>query len=92
MAKKKKVAEAPKMSEQHSKVFNVIADTMIEDVTKLTMATKLQEDLGADSIDIIDLSMNLEEEFDINLNEEDFAHVVTVEDVVEVVEKHTVVM
>ena len=56
--------------------FNVDADT-------ITMETSFADDLNADSVDIVDLSMAMEEEFDIDeLTEEEAASITTVGDLV----------
>ena len=56
--------------------FNVEADS-------ITMETAFQDDLNADSVDIVDLSMALEEEFGIEeMGEEEISTIVTVGDLV----------
>ena len=46
-------------------------------------------DLGADSLDLVELIMSLEEEFDLNIPDEDVEDIVTVKDAVDYIEKHT---
>ena len=53
------------------KVCRMIADQFGVDVNTLTMDTHFEEDLSADSLDIVELTMAIEEEFDIGEMEED---------------------
>ena len=66
------------------KVRDVIAEQLgVEDVEIITMDTTFIDDLGADSLDIVELIMALEEEFDIEIPEADAEKISTVGDVVE---------
>ena len=53
------------------------------DARELTLETRFVEDLGADSLDLYQIAMNLEEVFDVDFSEEDLKHVVTVSDAYE---------
>ena len=54
------------------KLRSLIADQLGVDSSNITMDTNFEEDLGVDSLDIVELSMALEEEFDIGeIDEED---------------------
>ena len=65
------------------KLQTLIADQLGVDGNSITMATNFEEDLGVDSLDIVELSMALEEEFDIGeMSEEDLATIKTVGDLV----------
>ena len=65
------------------KLAALIAEQFNVDVDSITMETSFFDDLHADSVDIVDLSMVLEEEFDIDeLEEEDAAAIKTVGDLV----------
>ena len=65
------------------KLQTLIADQLGVDGNSITMDTNFEEDLGVDSLDIVELSMALEEEFDIDeMSEEDAASVKTVGDLV----------
>ena len=50
------------------------------DAGSITMETTFEDDLGADSVDIVELSMALEEEFDVEISEEEAENIVTVSD------------
>ena len=61
------------------KLQTLIADQLGVDGNSITMDTNFEEDLGVDSLDIVELSMALEEEFDIGeMSEEDLATIKTV--------------
>ncbi len=65
------------------KVAALIAEQFNMDADSITMDTSFADDLNADSVDIVDLSMALEEEFDIEeLEEEDLSSISTVGDLV----------
>ena len=65
------------------KLAALIAEQFNVDVDSITMETSFFDDLNADSVDIVDLSMVLEEEFDIDeLDEEEAASIKTVGDLV----------
>lgn len=65
------------------KVCALIAEQFNVDADSITMDTSFEDDLNADSVDLVDLTMALEEEFDIGeLTEEDTTSVKTVGDLV----------
>ena len=65
------------------KLRSLIADQLGVDSSNIIMDTNFEEDLGVDSLDIVELSMALEEEFDIGeMSEEDLATIKTVGDLV----------
>ena len=61
----------------------VIVDTLSCDEDKVTMDASLSDDLGADSLDVFQIIMGLEEEFDIEIPNEAAEKIVTVGDAVE---------
>lgn len=71
------------------KVCQVIADTLSCDVAELTLTTTLREDLGADSLDAVELNMALEEEFDIKISDDELASLKTVGDIIACIEKNS---
>lgn len=65
------------------KVCALIAEQFNVDADSITMDTSFEDDLNADSVDIVDLSMALEEEFDIDeLSEEEASSIKSVGDLV----------
>ena len=71
-----------------SKVKEIIAKELEVDVKQLTPEAKFIEDLGADSLDTVELIMALEEEFGIEVPDEQAEKLLTVGDVVKYIEEH----
>lgn len=73
-------------------VFEKVKETIIEQIgvtyTAVTMEASFIDDLGADSLDIVELIMALEEEFDMEIPDADAEKIVTVGDVVEYIKEH----
>lgn len=65
------------------KVRAKIAEQLSIDENEITMESGFVDDLGADSLDIVELIMALEEEFDMEIPDEDAEKITTVGDVVE---------
>lgn len=70
------------------KVKGVIVEQLGVAEGNITMKASFIDDLGADSLDIVELIMALEEEFDIEIADSDAEKVVTVGDVVEYIKDH----
>ncbi len=70
------------------KVKNVIIEQLGVAENNITMEASFIDDLGADSLDIVELIMALEEEFDIAIPDNDAEKVVTVRDVVDYIKDH----
>jgi acyl carrier protein len=71
-----------------SKIQKVLMDQLDLKQEDITMDSAIVDDLGADSLDIVDLVMTLEEVFDTEIPDEVIENLVTVGDVVRYVEKH----
>ncbi len=69
--------------EVFEKVKKIIVEQLGATEASVTMEASFIDDLGADSLDIVELVMALEEEFDIEIPDADAEKVVTVGDVVE---------
>ena len=69
------------------KLQKIIAEVLNVDAQEVTMDTTFVEDLGADSLDVFQIIMGIEEEFDIEMPNEDVEHIVTVGDAVEEIKK-----
>ncbi len=65
----------------------VIAEVLSVDEAEITMNTAFVDDLGADSIDVYQIILGIEEELDVEVNEEDTEKIVTVGDAVELIKK-----
>ena len=68
---------------EFEKLKNIIAEVLNVDADEITMDTTFVDDLGADSLDVFQIIMGLEEEFDIEIANEDAEKIVTVGDAVE---------
>ena len=70
---------------EFEKLKKVIAEVLNVDEAEITMDTTFEDDLGADSLDIFQIIMGLEEELDIEIDSEAAADIVTVGDAVEAI-------
>lgn len=68
------------------KIKQMLADQLDANVEDMTMETKIGEDLGADSLDVVELLMAIEEEFDVEIPDEDIEGLKTIGDVVEYIQ------
>ena len=68
---------------EFEKLQEIIAEVMNVDPEEITMDTTFVDDLGADSLDVFQIIMGIEEEFDIEISNEDAEKIVTVGDAVE---------
>ena len=68
---------------EFEKLQGIIAEVLNVDAEDITMATTFVDDLGADSLDIFQIIMGIEEEFDIEIPQEAAENIVTVGDAVE---------
>ena len=69
------------------KVKNILAEQFDVEEDSITAETNLQEDLGADSLDVVDLVMSFEEEFDIEIPDDQVEKIKTVGDIVKFIEE-----
>lgn len=68
---------------EFEKLQKIIAEVLSVDPDEITMDTTFVDDLGADSLDVFQIIMGIEEEFDIEISNEDAENIVTVQDAVE---------
>lgn len=68
------------------KLRDIVVDQLDVDDDKVTMGASISEDLGADSLDIVDLVMSLEEEFDMEIPDEAVENIKTIGDIVKYIE------
>ena len=69
-----------------SKVRSIIAQHFQEDVSKLTREQKFIEDLGADSLQVVELVLSFEENFEIDIPDEDTEKIRTVGDAIDYID------
>lgn len=70
---------------EFEKLKKIIDEVLNVDPDEITMETTFQDDLGADSLDVYQIIMGIEEEFDIEIPAETAEQVTTVEDAVEMI-------
>lgn len=70
------------------KVKSIIADQLDVEEDKVVADAVITEDLGADSLDVVDLVMSIEEEFDIEIPDEAVENIKTVGDIVKYIESN----
>ena len=68
---------------EFEKLAKIIAEVLNVDANEITLDTTFVDDLGADSLDVFQIIMGLEEEFDIEIPNEEAEKIVTVGDAVE---------
>lgn len=68
------------------KVKELIAEQLDVDEDSITPDANIQDDLGADSLDVVDLVMALEEEYEVEIPDEAVANIKTVGDIVKYIE------
>ena len=72
---------------EFEKVRDIIVEVLNVDETEVTMESTFIDDLGADSLDVFQIIMGIEEEFDIEIPNEEAEKIVTVGDAVEQIKK-----
>ena len=70
----------------YEKICELLADKFDVDVSTLNENTSIKEDLKADSLDIVELMMDLEENYDINIEDEEAMKLNTIGDIVKYIE------
>ncbi len=68
---------------EFEKLQKIISEVLNVDEDEITMETTFVDDLGADSLDVFQIIMGIEEEFDIEIANEDAENIVTVADAIE---------
>ena len=68
---------------EFDKLREIIAEVLNVDADEITIDTTFVDDLGADSLDVFQIIMGIEEEFDIEISNEDAEKIVSVGDAVE---------
>ena len=68
------------------KIRSILAEQLDLEEDSITMDSNIAEDLGADSMDVVDLIMSIEDEFEIEVPDEQIENIKTVGDVVNYIE------
>ena len=74
------------MSEIASKVVEIIVDKLSVDAAEVVPTASFANDLGADSLDTVEMIMEFEKEFDITIPDEDAEKIATVKDAIDYIE------
>ena len=70
------------------KVKKIIAEKLSVDLEEVVPEASFVDDLGADSLDLVELIMSMEEEFDIDISDEDAEKLISVKDAIEYINSH----
>ena len=70
------------------KVASLIANQLNKPVEEITLDKEIVKDLGADSLDVVEMVMTLEEEFGITIPEDDAVNIKTVGDIIKLLENN----
>jgi acyl carrier protein len=73
----------------YERMKKIVAEQLGVDEEQVTLEASFVEDLNADSLDLVDLIMTLEEQFGMEISDEDAEKIITVQDAVNFVEEHT---
>lgn len=76
------------MADTFDQVKNIIVDLLAVDPAKVTKEARFREDLEADSLDLVELIMEFEDEFGGEISDEDAQKIATVGDAVSYLEEH----
>jgi acyl carrier protein len=77
-----------KIQKVQEKVRKIIAEKLSVDANEVVPEASFVDDLGADSLDLVELIMSMEEEFDIEISDEDSEKMVKVEDAYNYIAEH----
>ena len=70
------------------KVRKIIAEKLSVDLDEVVAEASFVDDLGADSLDLVELIMSMEEEFDIDISDEDAEQLASVKDAIAYISSH----
>jgi len=70
------------MAEVLERVTKIIVDRLGVEESEITLEASFKDDLGADSLDVVELVMELEDEFDMEISDDDAEKIATVGDAV----------
>ena len=77
------------MSAIDKRVKEIVTEQLGVDEAQVTNEASFMDDLGADSLDTVELVMALEEEFDIEISDEDAEKIQSVQDAIDYITEHT---
>jgi len=82
------MAAGDKVTQSSKKVKQIVSEQLGVDDAEVTPSASFVDDLGADSLDQVELVMALEEAFNLEVGDEDAEKILTVQSAIDYVEKH----
>lgn len=76
------------MADTLERVKKIIVDRLDVEESQVVPEASFKEDLGADSLDVVELVMELEDEFDMEISDEEAENITTVQEVVDYINSH----
>ena len=76
------------MATVHDRIASIVSERLGVDESEVKREATFKDDLGADSLDVVELVMELEDEFEIEISDEDAEKIATVGDVIDYIERH----
>ncbi|MGN1320760.1 MAG: acyl carrier protein [Acutalibacteraceae bacterium] len=70
------------------KMKQILAEQLDADIESITLETDIQDDLGADSLDVVEMLMSIEDEFEIEIPDDQIENLKTVGNVVDYITEH----
>ncbi len=70
------------------KIKTILAEQLDADADEMTMETNIARDLGADSLDVVELLMSIEDEFEVEIPDEEIENIKTIGDLTEYIQNN----
>ena len=70
------------------KIKNILAEQFNADEDEMTMETNIAKDLGADSLDVVELLMSIEDEFEVEIPDEEIENIKTIVDLTDYIQNN----
>lgn len=70
------------------KIKNILAEQLDADAEDMTMDTNIAKDLGADSLDVVELLMSIEDEFEVEIPDEEIENIKTIGDLTDYIQSN----
>ena len=75
--------------EMEARLKKIVAEQLGVDEAKIVPSAKFSDDLNADSLDLVEMIMSLEEEFGVEIPDEDAEKLLTVQDAIDYIDSHS---
>lgn len=75
--------------DMEARLKKIVAEQLGVDESKIVPSARFTEDLNADSLDLVEMIMSLEEEFGVEIPDEDAEKIVTVQDAITYIDTHS---